>query len=84
MLAWRMRKHAPSKHQYMNTHQSTYALLVRSEEKNRSVLETALYAIFILSAVVSIWQFARQTNALPLDSVTSPAYVVCTQDAASS
>jgi hypothetical protein len=45
----------------MKSHEeSTYALLVRSEEKSRGVLETVLYAFFILSAVVSIWQFAQQ------------------------
>jgi hypothetical protein len=45
----------------MNTpHESTYALLVRSEEKKRSVLEIVLFAVFILSAVASIVQFAYQ------------------------
>ena len=39
--------------------ESTYALLVRSEEKSRSILETVLYAIAILSVVVGIWQFAQ-------------------------
>jgi hypothetical protein len=44
----------------MNTKfESTYALLVRSEEKSRTILETVLYAIAILSAVVCIWQFAQ-------------------------
>jgi hypothetical protein len=48
---------------------STYALLVQSEEKSRNILETALYALFALSAVVSIWQFAQQPSLLPLDRV---------------
>ena len=39
--------------------ESTYALLVRSEEKSRTILETVLYAIAILSAVAGIWQFAQ-------------------------
>jgi hypothetical protein len=39
--------------------ESTYALLIRSEEKSRSVLEIVLYAIFIGSVVVGIWQFAQ-------------------------
>jgi hypothetical protein len=42
-----------------NQFESTYALLVRSEDKNRSALETLLYAIFILSVLVGIWQFAQ-------------------------
>jgi hypothetical protein len=44
---------------------STYSLIVRSEEKSRSILEVVLYAFFILSAVVSIWQFARQPVEVP-------------------
>jgi hypothetical protein len=39
--------------------ESIYALLVGSEEKGRSALETLLYAIFVLSVVVVIWQFAQ-------------------------
>jgi len=48
---------------------STYRLLVQSEEKSRNILETGLYGLFALSAVVSIWQFALQTSALPLHQV---------------
>ncbi len=48
---------------------STYALLVQSEEKSRNIMETAFYALFTLSAVVSIWQFAQQPSSLPLDRV---------------
>ena len=48
---------------------STYALLVQSEEKSRNIMETALYALFALSAVVSIWQFAQQPSSLPLERV---------------
>ena len=39
--------------------ESNYALLVRSEEKGCGVLEMLVYAIFFLSAVSSIWQFAQ-------------------------
>jgi hypothetical protein len=50
----------------MNNHyESTYALLVRSEERSRGVLETVLYASLILSAVFSIWQFAQQPVIVP-------------------
>jgi hypothetical protein len=41
--------------------ESTYALLIHSEEKGRGVLETVLYVAFILSAVLLIWQFAQST-----------------------
>jgi hypothetical protein len=39
--------------------ESYYGLLVRSEEKGRGVLEILVYAIFFLSVVSSIWQFAQ-------------------------
>jgi ABC-type sugar transport system permease subunit len=42
-----------------NQFESNYALLVRSEEKGRGVLETVLYIAFVLSAVLLIWQFAQ-------------------------
>jgi hypothetical protein len=49
----------------MNHNQSTYALLVRSEEKSRGALETVLYSTCILSVVIAIWQFAHQPINLP-------------------
>ena len=39
--------------------ESTYALLVRSEEKGRGVLEILVYAVFFLAVVLSIGQFAQ-------------------------
>lgn len=48
---------------------STYRLLVQSEEKSRNILEIALYALFAMSALASIWQFAEQANVLPLDRI---------------
>jgi hypothetical protein len=42
-----------------NQFKSTYALLVRSEEKGRGVLEAVLYVAFFLSAVLLIWEFAQ-------------------------
>ena len=42
-----------------NQQESIYALLVRSEEKSRGVLEIILYALFIFSALVPLWQFAQ-------------------------
>lgn len=50
----------------MNKHQtSTYALLVRSEEKSRNALETVAYLTFILSVVVAIWQFVQHPVTIP-------------------
>ena len=55
----------------MKSNESTYALLVRSEEKSRGMLEVVLYDLFILSAVVSIWQFVREPITLPAAGLTS-------------
>jgi hypothetical protein len=50
----------------MNTHKAnTYDLIMESEDKNRTVLETVIYALFILSAIVSIWQFVMQPIVVP-------------------
>jgi hypothetical protein len=48
-----------------NQFESSYALLVRSEEKARGVLETVLYVAFILSAVLLIWEFAQSPVNIP-------------------
>jgi len=44
---------------------STYRLLLQSEEKNRNILEAALYALFALSALAAIWQFAEEPAMAP-------------------
>jgi len=49
--------------------ESTYALLVRSEEKERGIFEGATYIVFILSAVFSIWTLGKQPIELPKDGV---------------
>jgi len=43
-----------------NTEESTYALLVRSEDKKRALLETIVYGLIILSALAAILQFTDQ------------------------
>jgi len=48
-----------------NQFESTYALVVRSEEKGRGVLEIAVYAASILSVAFSIWQFAQTPVTAP-------------------
>jgi hypothetical protein len=64
--------------------QTTYTLLVRSEEKSRDMLEAAVYAMCILSAIVAIWQFVEQSSRLSVDRVAlrlHPAHIV-SQDTA--
>ncbi len=45
--------------------ESTYTLLVRSEEKERSLFETIAYGLLIVSSVAAIWQFAVQPVRVP-------------------
>ena len=53
---------------------STYRLLIQSEERNKNMMEIAVYVLVALSCLISIWQFAEQPNALPLDRIgTGPA-----------
>jgi hypothetical protein len=54
---------------------TTYALLVQSEEKGRSIMETAVYALLGLSAILSILQFVQQPEGLPT-KLTTQAYEI--------
>ncbi|PWT82098.1 MAG: hypothetical protein C5B58_08805 [Acidobacteria bacterium] len=56
----------------MNNH-STYSLLVHSEEKGRTIMETAVYITCILSVVVAIFQFVGQPIPDPFAGYDSPA-----------
>jgi hypothetical protein len=58
-----------------NQFESTYPLLVRSEEKGRGVLEIAVYTAFIFSVVLSICQFAQMPITTP--AAGSKACVAC-------
>jgi hypothetical protein len=58
-----------------NQHETSYTLLVRSEEKEkgRSIMEAAIYALLSLSVVISIFQFAHVQDQLPM-GVTTELY----------
>ena len=45
--------------------ESTYALIVRSEEKERGIFEGAVYFAVVLSALISIWLVAKQPVDMP-------------------
>ena len=49
--------------------ESTYAMIVRSENKKRSIFEGAVYFAVVLSALFTLWQVAKQPVTLPLTSV---------------
>ena len=42
-------------------HESTYALLMRSEETSRNVFEMVIYPVLIIGAIIAICQFVLQT-----------------------
>jgi hypothetical protein len=52
-----------------NEIESTYTLLVRSEDRSRNMIEVGGFSLIALSALVAVWQFAVQPTSLPLDRV---------------
>jgi len=60
--------------------ESTYALLIRSEEKSRNVIEMAICPILILGAVIAIWQFARQPVNIPAAGLKGAGCLACVDD----
>ena len=43
-----------------------YNMIVQAEDKNRTAIETLIYALLILSAVASIWSAAVQRVTVPV------------------
>ena len=60
--------------------ESTYALLIQSEEKSRNVIEMAIYSSLILGAVIAIWQFAQQPVNIPAAGSKGADCVACVDD----
>ena len=40
--------------------ESTYSMLVRSEEKKRMLTELVVYSLIALSALAAIWEFGQE------------------------
>ena len=59
--------------------ESTYALLIRSEEKSRNLIELALYPLLGLLSLTAIWQFAQQASNIPPARVDTGC-VVCVDE----
>jgi len=57
---------------------STYALLLKEEEKERSLFETFIYCLLVVSTVIGIWQFAQLRIPTPFAS-TQPAVTAVSQ-----
>jgi len=56
---------------------STYALLIRSEEKQRTRtrIEGVVYTLLVISSVFALSQFAREAATMPADIVRSPSAI---------
>ncbi len=61
-----------SKKMNTETFESTYALLLRSDEKERSVSETVVYLLLILTMAFTVWQ-AAQTRVTVPTNLRAPA-----------
>jgi len=64
-------------------HESTYALLIRSEEKSRNVCEMVIYTLLILGPLIAIWQFAQRPVNIPaagLKGARAAAWVAWAQN----
>lgn len=57
---------------------STYALLVRSQQEERSLSETLVYAVLIGSAAIAMWLTAHQPFRVPVAVITSTAAIAQT------
>ncbi len=60
--------------------ESTYALLIRLEEKSRNALEVAIYPLLILGPLIAIWQFALQPINIPPAGFNAEGCVACADE----
>jgi hypothetical protein len=76
-----MKEQTGTTDQLLDQHkESTYALLIRSEENSRNVIEMAIYPVLILGAVMAIWQFAQQPISIPSTGLKGAGCVACIDD----
>ena len=66
--------------QLENQYESTYALLTRSEEKSRNLLEVVIYPLLILGPLVALWQFARQPITIPAEGLRGTGGIACVEE----
>src|SRR6266478_5547146 len=63
-----------------NQHESTYALLIRSQEKSRNALEVAIYPLLILGPLIAVWQFAQQPINIPPAGLDAGGCIACVDE----
>ena len=52
---------------------STYAMILRSEDKRRNILETVVYTLLMLSAVIALLQFGH--DSFKVTTVATPSHI---------
>jgi hypothetical protein len=52
---------------------STYAMILRSEDKRRNILETLAYSLLMLSAVIALLQFGH--DSFKVAKVATPSHI---------
>jgi hypothetical protein len=71
----------PAADQLKDQHEeSTYALLIRSEEKSRNALEVAIYPLLILGPLIAMWQFAQQPINIPPAGLDGGGCIACVDE----
>ena len=68
----------PTTDQLKDQHEeSTYALLIRSKEKKRDLLELTIHPTLMLGAVLAIWQLGQQPVNIPAAGLERATCVLC-------
>ena len=68
----------PTTDQLKDQHEeSTYALLIRSKEKKRDLLELTIHPTLMLGAVLAIWQLVQQPVNIRAAGFERATCVVC-------
>ena len=63
-------KHMKTQHNNYQAGKSTYAMVVQFEQEERRAYEGAVYMLFMIAAVFSIWHVAHQPVMLPTTLAT--------------
>ena len=74
-----MKTNAEPISQAPNFNQSTYAMLVRSEDKRRNILETVVYSCLMLSVIAALMPMSQLSRTAEQET-TPPRPIVATVD----
>lgn len=74
-----MKTNAEPNNRALHFNQSTYAMLVRSEDKGRNILETVVYSCLMLSVVAALMPVSQLAKTAE-QKTTPPRPIVATVD----